>query len=73
VKLLRESVTLEPGTRYPQVVASAGENPPQYPDIPEDEEELVVIEVSQSDLVMLGLGEFVLDGDALNGDDRPRK
>jgi hypothetical protein len=73
VKLLRESVTLEPGTRYPQVVASAGENPPQYPDIPEDEEELVVIEVSQSDLVMLGLGEFALDGDALKGDDSPRK
>jgi hypothetical protein len=73
VKLLRESATLEPGMRYPHVVASVGENPPQYPDIPEDEEELVVIEVSQSDLVMLGLGEFALDGDALKGDDSPRK
>ena len=73
VKLIRESATLEPGARYPQVVASAGENPPQYPDIPEDEEEIVVIEVSQSDLAMLGLGEFALDGNLLDGDDWPRK
>jgi hypothetical protein len=73
VKLLRESSTLEPGARYPRVIASEGENPPQYPDIPEDEEELVVIEVSQRDLALLGLGEFALDGDALKGDDSPRK
>jgi len=73
VKLLRESSTLEPGARYTRVIASEGENPPQYPDIPEDEEELVVIEVSQRDLALLGLGEFALDGDALKGDDSPRK
>src|SRR6185312_12414381 len=73
VKLLRESSTLEPKARYPRVVASEGENPPQYPDIPEDEEEIVVIEISQRDLAIVGLGEFALGGDALNGEDRPRK
>ncbi len=69
---MRGSPTLEPGARYPCVVASEGENPPQYPDIPEDEEEIVVIELSQSDLAMLGLGEFALDGNMPDNDEQPR-
>jgi hypothetical protein len=39
VKLVRLSSTVEPGARYPRVVAQAGEAPPQYPDL-EDEEEV---------------------------------
>lgn len=72
VKLLRESPTLEQGASYPRVVASEGESPPQYPEIPDDEEEIVVIEVSQRELTMLGLGEFILDGDMPDGNDKPR-
>lgn len=36
VKLVRQSLTVEPGARYPRVVAQQGEAPPQYPD--EEEE-----------------------------------
>lgn len=39
VKLLRTSETLEPGARYPRVVASSGEAPPQYPDEEDDWDE----------------------------------
>jgi hypothetical protein len=38
VKLARTSDTLEPGARYPRIVARHGESPPQYPDL-EDEED----------------------------------
>jgi hypothetical protein len=38
VKLVRLSPTVEPGVRYPRVIAQAGEAPPQYPDL-EDEAE----------------------------------
>jgi hypothetical protein len=38
VKLVRLSPTVEPGARYPRVVAQVGEAPPQYPDL-EDEAE----------------------------------
>jgi hypothetical protein len=37
VKLVRQSPTVEPGARYPRVVAQQGKAPPQYP--PEEEEE----------------------------------
>ena len=36
VKLVRLSEQVEPGARYPRVVASQGQAPPQYPD-PEDD------------------------------------
>jgi hypothetical protein len=39
VKLLRLSPTVEPGVRYPRLVAQQGEAPPQYPDLDEEEEE----------------------------------
>ena len=38
VKLVRLSPTVEPGVRYPRVVAQQGEAPPQYPEL-EDEGE----------------------------------
>ncbi len=38
VKLVRLSPAVEPGARYPRVVAQQGEAPPQYPEL-EDEEE----------------------------------
>jgi hypothetical protein len=37
VKLTRTSDRLEPGARYPRIVARHGESPPQYPDL-EDED-----------------------------------
>ena len=36
VTLLHTSEALTPGATYPRVVASAGEAPPQYPDLEED-------------------------------------
>jgi hypothetical protein len=39
VKLLRLSPTVEPGARYPRIVAQQGEAPPQYPDLDEEEGE----------------------------------
>ncbi len=38
VTLVRTSDTVEPRTRYPRVVAGSGIAPPQYPDLPDDEE-----------------------------------
>jgi hypothetical protein len=40
VKLARTG-EVEPGARYPQVVASHGQAPPQYPDLEDDEDEEV--------------------------------
>ncbi len=39
VKLARTSDRLEPGARYPRVVARQGKSPPQYPDLEGDDEE----------------------------------
>ena len=39
VKLVRQSPTVEMEVRYPRVVAQAGEAPPQYPDLDEEDEE----------------------------------
>lgn len=39
VKLVRMSPTVEPGARYPRVVAQQGTAPPQYPELDEDESE----------------------------------
>jgi pRiA4b ORF-3-like protein len=39
VKLVRLSPTVVPGAHYPRVVAQAGEAPPQYPDLEDDEED----------------------------------
>ncbi len=38
VKLLGTSPIVEPGADYPRVVASAGEAPPQYPDLDDEDE-----------------------------------
>lgn len=68
VKLLRESPTMDPQATYPQVVASEGVAPPQYPELPDDEEgEFVIIEVDQHGLALFGLEQFGLD--AFNRDD----
>jgi hypothetical protein len=37
VKLRHTRDAVEPGVRYPRVVASHGEAPPQYPDIEDDD------------------------------------
>jgi hypothetical protein len=37
VKLRRTQDAVEPGARYPRVVASHGEAPPQYPDLDDDD------------------------------------
>ena len=79
VKLLRESPTAEPGASYPQVVASEGVAPPQYPDLPDDEEgEFVVIELDERGLALLGLelsglGAFNLGDEAQGGSDKPHR
>ena len=39
VKLVRTRDTVEPGVHYPQVVASHGEAPPQYPGLEDDWDE----------------------------------
>ncbi len=39
VKLVRLRPTVEPGVRYPRVVAQAGAAPPQYPDLEDDAED----------------------------------
>jgi hypothetical protein len=39
VKLVRLSLTVQPGARYPRVVAQQGTAPPQYPDLEEEEDE----------------------------------
>jgi hypothetical protein len=39
VKLARQRPTVEPGVRYPHVVAQQGTAPPQYPELGEDEDE----------------------------------
>jgi hypothetical protein len=39
VKLVRTREVVEPGVRYPRVVASHGEAPPQYPDLEDDWDE----------------------------------
>lgn len=51
VKLMRQSPTIEPGARYPRVVASAGDAPPQYPLLDEEEydEEGEVLDVESMD------------------------
>ena len=67
VKLLRESPTIEPGASYPKVAASQGDAPPQYPDLPDDEEnEFVIIELDQRGLALLGLHQSGLDAFDLN-------
>jgi hypothetical protein len=37
VKLVRTCDAVEPGVRYPRVVASHGEAPPQYPNLDDDD------------------------------------
>ena len=39
IKLARSSDTLEPGVRYPHMVARHGESPPQYPELEDDLDE----------------------------------
>jgi Plasmid pRiA4b ORF-3-like protein len=39
VKLMRLGPGVEPGVRYPRVVAQAGEAPPQYPEVEDEDEE----------------------------------
>jgi hypothetical protein len=39
VKLARTSDTVDPGARYPRIVARHGESPPQYPDLADDDED----------------------------------
>jgi len=39
VKLVRLSLTVQPGARYPRVVAQQGTAPPQYPDLEEEKGE----------------------------------
>lgn len=51
VKLLRQSPRVDPGARYPRVVAQVGEAPPQYPDVEElDEEELDEEELDEEEM-----------------------
>jgi hypothetical protein len=38
VKLVRTSETVAPGAQYPQVIASHGDAPPQYPQLDEDDD-----------------------------------
>lgn len=74
VKLLREIPTVDPAARYPQVVASEGVAPPQYPDYDEDEEGedgeddetgFLVIELDKDTLAMLGLPDAPWGSDKL--------
>jgi hypothetical protein len=39
VKLVRLGSNVEPGARYPRIVAQAGQAPPQYPDVDDDEDD----------------------------------
>lgn len=66
VKLLRQDQTVDPKARYPQVVASKGVSPPQYPDYPEDEEEagFIIVGMDETDIQLLGLDAHfqIVDG-----------